>query len=137
MSLLQQLKDDQLGARKGKEAIKASILTTLIGESAIIGKNNGNRESTDEEVIAVIKKFIKNINETLKVSESADLQSERDILSMYLPVQMTDDALRAVVSDLIKELNQPSMGNVMKCLKERYNGLYDGKTASSIIKELT
>jgi hypothetical protein len=61
MSLIQTIKADQVQARKARSA-SASILTTLIGEAEMIGKNAGDRESTDEEVIAIIKKFIKNLD---------------------------------------------------------------------------
>ena len=67
MTILESVKKAQLQARKEKRAVDASTLTTLIGEAEMIGKNDGNRASTDAEVVTVIKKFVKNIDETLTI----------------------------------------------------------------------
>ena len=139
MSLLQQIKDDQLQARKEKNQILSSLLTTLIGEAAMIGKNDGNRESTDAEVVAVIKKFIKNIDESLKVKPDKVLPLEKIMLEGYLPKQLSEQELRAKINDhiIFAELKgMQSMGKVMSHLKQNYDGQYDGKLASQIVKEL-
>ena len=145
MTLLQKIKQDQLQARKDRDQIKASILTTLIGEAAMVGKNDGNRESTDDEVQRVVKKFLVNIKETWKViegRESADhldqLVREEEILESYLPKQLSEEDLRKVVTGLIAETQATSlkdMGKHMKLLKERYAGTYDGALANSLIKQ--
>ena len=62
--ILEKIKKQQLQARKEKSPI-VGALTALMSEVAIVGKNNGNRETTDEEAVKVIKKFIKGINETI------------------------------------------------------------------------
>ena len=59
--LLNKIKADQLAARKAKDGLATALLTTLIGDAEMVGKNAG-RLVTDEEVVAVIKKFIKNID---------------------------------------------------------------------------
>ena len=61
MSLLNQIKTDMFAAKKSGEKIKASLLNVLYSESAMIGKNDSSRETTDSETVAVIKKFIKKI----------------------------------------------------------------------------
>lgn len=136
MSLLQKLKNDQLSLRKLKNSKDALILTTLIGEASIIGKNNGNRESTDSEVITVIKKFIKNIEETLKIVPDHEKSLyEKDILTKYLPEQLTNIELEDIVLKLKTE-NNFKMGDIMKYLKENFEGRYDGKNASQLIKKI-
>lgn len=136
MSLFQTLKNDQLQARKDRDSATASLLTTLIGEAAMVGKNDGNRESTDSEVLATIKKFVKNINESLAVRNDAALQHEKTILESYLPVQLTDTDLRLIIYDLVTSQSTSNMGSVMQVLKTKFNGRYDGKVASTIVKEL-
>lgn len=147
------VKADQLTARKIRDKEAASILTTLIGEASMPGKNDGNRESTDAEVQAVMKKFLKNANETMghliktgthaespEASKILELQLEIDILEKYMPKLMTNEELRAIVVDIVDvELPEKSprmMGEVMKLLKARHNGLYDGKSASGIVKDV-
>jgi len=141
MSLLQQIKIAQLKARKERNTIAVNVLTTLVGEAEAIGKNAGNRETTDSEVVALAKKFIKNIDETIGlIKEPAalnDLLCERLYVEQFLPKQLTTEELRATLEGLTNELNAHTlreMGKVMKVLKERYDGQYDGAAASTMIK---
>lgn len=141
MSLLSNIKAAQLQARKNRDAIATNVLTTLVGEAEAVGKNAGNRESTDAEVVAVVKKFIKNMDETLALITQpqavADLQYERSIVSQYLPQQLTSDQLKGILESLTNELNAHTlreMGKIMKVLKERFDGQYDGALASTLIK---
>ena len=144
MSLLQQIKGAQLIARKSKATLAAALLTTLIGEAEMIGKNAGNRETTDAEVVAVIKKFIKNIDETLEALKFSsdgrvqDANLEKRILETFLPKQLSEDELRKIVEDIKSEINatQKDMGKVMGLLKARHDGLYDGKLASTLVKNV-
>jgi len=142
MSLLQDIKDDQVACRKSGDKIKAEPLTTLYSEAAMVGKNKGNRETTDEEVIQVVKKFIKNINDTLETVQLSEmrqyeLEKEIDLYSRYLPKQLTKEDLESIISFIVGE-NKYSMpkdiGKVMKDLAEEYPGQYDGKIASEIAK---
>jgi len=139
MSLIQQIKIDQLTARKAK-SWKVSALTTLLGEAAMIGKNNGNRETNDAECVAVIKKFIKNIEETAKHAGMDDHAAmEIEMLNSYLPQQITGMRLEMTIQGVIVSIKAESvrdMGKVMKVLKDSYEGCYDGKEASTIVKEL-
>lgn len=135
MSLLQQIKRDQLAARKNKQRVQASVLTTLIGEASIIGKNDGNRESTDAEVVAVVKKFIKGIDESLSYSASEQLLTEKTVLEQYLPVELSHEQLTELVVAYTSTNSNHNMGQVMKYFKETYPGQYDGKTLSSIVKQ--
>ena len=143
--LIEKIKVDQIAARKAYDGAKALLLTTLLGEANAVGKNNGNREPTDAEVVAIIKKFVKNMDETIGYLESytdakaADAKVtvllEKDILSAYLPKQMntqeTEDALKAAIAAV-----GSNMGKVMGYMKANYEGQYDGKLASMIVKTL-
>lgn len=149
MSIIQKLKEDQIHVRKmvnelAENKIVVSLLTTLIGEAAMIGKNDGNRETTDEEVLVVMKKFLKNINETLdaRPDPTSDLYIEirllEEYIEMYGPKMMSDDELQHFIADIIGvyELKSPrDMGIVMKELKASKAGLYDGGKASKFAKE--
>ena len=147
-TLINQIKQSQLQSRKEKDQVSTLILTTLLGEASMIGKNDGNRETTDAEVVQVIKKFIKNIDETLLVLEKEQSSNveliekfsrEKSILNEYLPKQMNKDELFIVIKDIVAEKNligPKSMGLLMKELKEKHSGQYDGSSASSIAKEV-
>ena len=64
MTLLAKLKADSLQARKDGNKVAANLLVTLVSEATMVGKNAGNRDSTDEEVQRVVKKFLDNTIET-------------------------------------------------------------------------
>lgn len=141
-TLFSTLKADQLQARKAKNTTEAALLTTLIGEAAMPGKNDGNRESTDAEVMGVIRKFIKGANDTISVIDARSemvktLHVELEILNRYMPKQMIEEELRSAImqiADDIKAESAKDMGRVMKELQTRHSGLYDGKSASSLVR---
>jgi uncharacterized protein YqeY len=130
-NLMNVIKTQQLAARK-TGAKEASLLTTLLGEAAMVGKNAG-RETTDAEVVAVVKKIIKNIDETVAAltarGQNADeFIQERKVLEQFLPLQLTKLALEYIA------LKHSSMPEFMKFLKENHAGQYDGKVASAVAK---
>ena len=142
--LINQIKSDALIARKARKTDTATLLTTLYSEASIIGKNAGNRESTDTEVLQVIEKFIKNANEVKNIllknnKDVSRVDNEILVLSKYLPQKMSYEELENVVREIVevfKGINmQMKMSNIMAKLKENYSGMYDGKLASEIVKK--
>ena len=147
MSILQTIKDDQLSARKNRDALKTSLLTTLYSEAASVGMTASKRESTDKEVVKVIDKFIANIDECLQAGADAEkLLQEKTILQSYLPEpipQLDIHTLRHAIANIIaklldanKVLSKKDMGTIMATLKADYEGQYDGTVANEIVKEL-
>lgn len=133
--ILAKIKSDQLAARIIKDQIKTGLLTTLIGDAELVGKNAG-RETTDNEVIAVIKKFLKNNAEFQKhVGENTNmtLVTEQKILESYLPQQLTADELTEIIKKEFVDDFKSKKGVIMKFLKERYAGLYGGAVAAKVI----
>ena len=143
MTLIEQIRADQIAARKQRLTEKAGQLTTLLAEAERVGLDDGKRESTDAEVIAVVKKFIKNLEDTMGVLADGDssvrvkLEEERDLYNEYLPAQLDEAQLKAVIDDIIgdQEKSMKLMGSTMKTLKERHGGEFDGKLASTLVKQ--
>lgn len=135
---MNEIREKQIAARKEKSEF-ASLYTTLLGEAALVGKNAGNRETTDQEVIGVVKKFIKNIDEMLVALTSrldvnnvaiSNAKFEKTLLEQFLPKQLTEDELKDMA------VRRESLPDFMKYLKENYPGLYDGKLASAVAKSV-
>lgn len=146
MSLLQKIKADQLQFRKGRQSIEATLLTTLIGEAEQIGKNDGNRETTDAEMTALITKFVKNQREVIKYINNSTLpasltaEAEIKLLSVYLPQSATRAQIVTAVGLIKSSEPTAQMGVIMKQLKvwSETNAIsLDGSLASAIIKELS
>lgn len=146
MTLLQTLQKDQLLARKNKNEIEASVLTVLYSDAVNIGKNQGNRKTTDDEVIALTKKFVKTAQENLKIYEDSNktdavekTKAELEVLKRYLPQSPSEDEINAKIQDLLATngwAKEPAtVGKVMKELKAQYGSALDGALASKLIKE--
>lgn len=143
MSILQTIKDDQFQARKDRDAFRVSLLSSLYSEAATTGLNDGKRESTDKEVVKTINKFIGSIEECLAAGAQPDnLIKEKEILLSYLPApvdQLTNDQLTGILANIIAEKNVTSpkeMSVVMATLKASYDGQYEGRVASDLVKKL-
>ena len=142
MSLLAQLKNDSLLARKAADRVRGTLLSTLIGEAEMVGKNAANRESTDEEVQQTIRKFLKNNQEALGVIKDEErravLEQESAILTAYLPPLASDAEVQTFIAASVATLAERSpkqMGVVMGALKARYGSDFDAKQASAWIKD--
>ena len=131
--LIDQLKADMLAARKASDKARLTLLSTVVGElTANATVVNGEKTVTDEAAIATLRKFVKNLEEMVKINPSA--QFEIDVLSAYLPQMLSEDEIRSIVQNLINN-GAANMGQVMAALKANHAGLYDGKMASTIAKK--
>jgi len=144
MGLLDQLNSEYMTARKEKNQVKANLLGTLISEARMIGKNDGNRETTDDEVLTLVKKFLKANEEAVAALEKSGRDSnqekeEKVILEGYLPQQLTTEELEKAIAEIVSGLAEKSpkaMGQVMAELKSAFPNRFDGKAASEISRRL-
>lgn len=141
MLLIEEIKKSRLNSRKERDVFRTNVLTTLIGDIEFIGKNAGNRLTTNAESENVIKKFVKNIKDTLtKTDRNSDvLLKELNILNEFLPKETSEEALSIEITNIINTFNNESklinVGVVMKELKSKFDN-FDGKVASVLIRKL-
>jgi uncharacterized protein len=145
MTLLDQIRKDQLQSRKNRNELKTKLLTTLLGDVIAVGKNDGNRETTDAETVAVVKKYVKVLQENLAntMLEGGIVMlwnAELEILKGYLPQQMDVNeiklALNTAILDGVFAKDIKSKGLAMKFLKDNFAGKYDGKEAAGAVDEV-
>ncbi len=142
--MINELKKMMMKSKMERDSFKSNLLSTLISEAVMVGKNDGNRETTESETIAIIKKFLKGVNENIALLEEmgkdkSDAEKEKEILESLLPKQMDEAQMEKTVAEIIEKLPERSpkmMGQVMGELKKKYDGQYDAKTASTIVKKL-
>jgi uncharacterized protein len=140
--LINQIRSDMITARKGGDSVAKSLLITLYAETVRVGKDKRNGETTDDESVSMVKKFITNCEETLSLLEArgqnGDQQRrELEILHTYLPKQLSREELAHAIAVILAELpekNARAMGQVMAQLKARHGATYDGKLASELVK---
>lgn len=148
MSLFKKIKADQLEARKAKDAVKASLLTTLLGEiqGSVTGgstpleyEEDGTLKVADADVSKLIKKFVKSANETIRLKDNPQTHLELQVLESYLPSQLNDDELKALVASykLIGQ-NEGKVGGaligfVMSQMKEGYLDRFDASKVKGLL----
>ncbi len=142
MLLIDQIRSDMNLARKAGNKMESALLSVVLTDAEKIGKDNGNRKTTDEEVVKVIKKIIESNEELWKICSEKNIptisyQQENEILQRYLPKQLSEADLKVKIEEFISSNeNGKNIGLVMKYLKENFPGQYDGKVASAVVKEI-
>jgi len=143
--LINRIREQALEARKNRLP-EASLLVTLSAEAAAVGKNNGNREPTDDEVVKVVQRFLKSAEETremllkytdLCVIKGRACDMEIALYKSFLPVMLTSEEIEQSVQELVRDLGATSMkdmGQVMAALKERHGATVDMKLAAASYK---
>ncbi len=138
--LLKELKE----AMKNKDEIRKNTITML--RSAILQVEKDTKKVlNDDEIIGIVAKEVKKRKDSISDYEKADrqdiiddLKKEIEILSKYLPEQLTEEEIEKMVDIAISEVGATSardMGKVMQYLRPKTNGKADGKVVSNIVKE--
>lgn len=147
MSLKEKLNEDMKQAMKDKEAGKIRLSVIRMVRANIKNTEiDRKKELTEEEVLDVLAKEVKMRRDAMDEFQKANrtdlveaLEQEVAILMTYLPQQMTEEEVRAVVAGAIQETGAVSpkeMGKVMAALMPKVKGRADGKLVNSIVKEL-
>jgi uncharacterized protein YqeY len=146
MALLEQLTTDYIQAMKHREEVKKLTLNYVLAQI----KNKKielQHELTDDEVIALLKKEIKAINETIsflekvahKADELAEEKQKKALLETYLPQMLSREETEHLISSLIKELAiidvKTQRGLLMKALMEKHRSELDAGMVNEILME--
>lgn len=135
--IINKLKEELLKARKNKNTNLVSSVALMISEIEKVGKNDGNRETTDDEAVALLKKMVQRNNETLEYLGAGPMRDkysqEVDLMQKYIPSQVSDEEVTEFVKRYISE-NGKNMGAIMGALKDEYGSRVDMKSASGIVR---
>jgi len=145
MNLKDRLKQDLKDAMKAKDTNKRDAIraiTTMIKQVEVDQRVSLN----DDEVVKLIQKGVKQREDAIeqfKAGNRDDLvekeQYQIDIFSSYIPKQLTDDELLAIVKDIIAKVGATSMkdmGKIMPKAKEQVGAKADGKRINQAVKQL-
>jgi uncharacterized protein YqeY len=147
LSIKEQLMADMKAAMKAKEEGKLALNTIRMARAHIRQAeiDNGHADFNDDQVLAVLRKEVKQRKETLSEIESSgreDLveqtKAEIDVLEKYLPAEMTPEAVEAAVKEIVDAMDpgQKNMGSVMKAVMAKLKGQADGKLINQIVRKL-
>ena len=150
MSIKEKINDEYKTALKSKDKNKIStyrLILSGIKDLDISNRSGPNKKETDDEDIKkLLKKMIKQRNESVEIykkNKREDLlkieQGEIDLLSTYLPKQLSEEETKKICSEIISKFGAQSikdMGKVMGELKKNYSDSIDFSKAGSMLKEL-
>ena len=147
------LRDDINSALK--EAMKAGdarrvstlrLVNAALKNADIEARGQGKGPLGDDDTLGLLQKMIKQRNESVELYDKggrAELaQQEREeiaIIAAYLPKQMSEDEIRAAISDAIKDTGaagMKDMGKVIAALKGKFAGRMDFAKASGLVKAM-
>jgi len=139
MSLIEKLKTESMNLRKTRNPVAPAIVFAL-SEIEKVGKNNGNRETTEDEAIKVIQKIIANIDENLKHADDSGrkiaLNFEKRILESVLPQMVSEDEIRTKLGVAFGGTQVHNKGEIMKWARSHWGALVDMKQVGAIASEL-
>ena len=149
MSLKKQI-DEKLN-----EALKAKdkntyptlrLVVSAIKDAEIANRTKGQKEMSDSDIITILKKMIKQRNESCDVYKKAGrnelLENETKeikVISAFLPKQLNEEETKKVCQEAVKSVGASSMkdmGKVMGVLKSKHAESLDFSKVSSVIKEI-
>ena len=139
--LMEELKE----AMREKDVIKKNVIQMVRAAILQIEKDKGI-EVDDSKILEIIAKEVKTRQDSItdfEKGERQDLveqaQREIEILSKYLPKQLTREELKEKLTIIIKEIGATSMkdmGNVMKEAKAQIGTAADGRSINEVVREL-
>ena len=141
VTLKEQVRLDLNDARRGRDKLRTTLLTTFISEIRNREIELGS-ELNDEQVQAVAITAIKKRREAaelMRANDRAELaekeEQEAAVLQAYLPAQIGEDEVRAMIQEAIAA-GAKNLGEVMKQVSPRTKGRFEGKELNRIAKEV-
>lgn len=142
--MFNKINSDLTESMKAKDTFRTSVLRML--KSALKNEEiNKKSPLTDDEVLGIIKKQVKvrkdSMNEYIQYNRTdlADgLKKEIELLSTYLPEELSEEEISKIIDDTINELNpdgMKGMGLIIKTISSKYAASVDMGLVSKLVKE--
>lgn len=145
MSTLDQLTSDLTTAMKARDTERTGVLRQIIGAVRFEAKAGAvEKELSDDEVLKILAREVKKRRDSAQIYTDANAPeraatetAEADLIETYLPAQLSDDELQALVGAVIADVGATSvrdMGAVMKEASARAGASADGKKLSTLVR---
>src|SRR5215218_6166708 len=141
-----ELKDAALKAGDKRRLGTIRLIQAALKDKDIEARGAGRGQATDEEILALLQKMIKQRQESMAIYDqngrpelAQGEREEAEIIQSFLPKQMDDAETRAAVEAAIAETGAASMkdmGKVVGALRAKYAGRMDFGRASGVVKDL-
>ena len=137
---------DAMKARDERRVSTLRMMNAAIKNADIEARGQGKEPLNEADLMSLFQKMIKQRQESAELYDkgarpelAAAERSEIEIITAYLPKQMSDTEAGSAISAMLQEINAETMkdmGRAMAALKERFAGKMDFGKASGKIKEL-
>ncbi len=144
MTLEERILDDFKLAMKAKDSLKVSVLSCLRAQFSYLALEKNKKNLEDADCIGAIKKSIKQHQDSIEQFKAGGRQDlvdkevlELEILKLYLPAGMSEEALKIIVEEAVittGAVGMKDMGKVMKEVTAKSAGAADGKMMSEMVK---
>ena len=147
MNLLDKINEELKNAMKAKDQIALQSIRAIKSELLLLNTKSGKADSfSDQEELKILQKLIKQRKESAKIfreqsrfdlAEPEDAQAK--IIERFLPEQLDEKKIRENIQDIILNTGSKGMkdmGKVMSIATSKMAGQADGKTISTIVKEI-
>jgi uncharacterized protein YqeY len=144
VNLTEQLQADMKTAMRDGDAERRDTLRMVISAAQVAAKDK-RAPLTDEEALEIVAREVKKRRESIEAFQSAERpdladkeRAEIDILTPYLPAQLSEHEVRVLVREAIAATgatSQRDMGRVMGQLMPKVKGRADGKLVSGLVNE--
>ncbi|WP_066495329.1 GatB/YqeY domain-containing protein [Abyssisolibacter fermentans] len=145
MSLKEKLMDDLKQSMRQKNKLRKNAITMV--RAGIKQKEVDERiQLNDEQIIEIISKQVKQKKDSIESFEKGgrddlveNTKKEIEILMEYLPEQLSNEEIEAIVKEVVHEVNATSMkdmGKIMGKLMPRIKGRADGSVVNSYVKQI-
>ncbi|WP_010678173.1 GatB/YqeY domain-containing protein [Bacillus timonensis] len=145
MSLLERLNNDMKTAMKNKEKDKLSVIRMVKAALQNEGIKLGTGELSEEAELTVLTRELKQRKDSLREFSNAGredlvnkVQTEIEILEVYLPKQLSEEELVEIVKETVQEVNASSkadMGKVMAAIMPKVKGKADGSLINKLVQQ--
>ncbi len=132
MSLKEKISKDYMTAFKERNAVAKNLLSVVKGEIQTIEKNTGVDCLSDAEVIKILNKTAKSLNEVIATNGDEESKLQLTIVEALLPASLTREDIVAKVNELVAS----GVTNVGGIMKEFATLQVDRKVVSEVIKEV-
>lgn len=137
--IIDEIKKDNVQAMKDKNTVARTIFGVVTNKHLLqsIEKRKAGGEMTDADMVAILQKTIKELNEEAenyaKVGNNAqveEINAQKAILEKYLPKMMSEDEIRNIIAGM----EDKSMPSIMKHFKANYAGKVDMQLVNKIAR---
>jgi len=150
MSLKDKIEINYKNSLKSKNKPQIStyrLILSAIKDQDIVNRSGPNKKETDnDDIKKLLKKMIKQRAESIEIYKKGNRQDlleveqkEHEIISSFLPKQLSEEETKSICNEMIKKLNAGTikeMGKIMRALKEEYSDNLDFSKAGSYLKEI-